>query len=192
MKKNILICVSLLILFLLPGCQSDNSEDLSLKLEALEKENNLLKSELKEMTKERDKLKAEKEELEKSTNEISEEEVLIEVVDKINMPKDIDKWILDDRVNFHISIRNNSKKDIREIEGVLDVRNESAISILRMDCNLGGHIIKAGEKFVNKDTFLKINEYKNEDTRLYKADHADLNYTYTIKKIIYTDGTSEM
>ena len=69
MKKNILICVSLLILFLLPGCQSDNSEDLSLKLEALEKENNLLKSELKEMTKERDKLKAEKEELEAAKKE---------------------------------------------------------------------------------------------------------------------------
>lgn len=191
MKKTILICMSLLILLTLPGCQSDNTEDLSLQVENLQKENDLLKSELKTVTRERDKLKAEKEAREKDTNDINEELVLIEVINKINKPKDVDNWILDDRVNFHVSITNNYKKDIKKIQGVLDVKNMSGVSILRFDCDFAGHTIKSGERFINKDTVLKINEYINEDMRLYRTNHEDLNYTYTINQIIFTDGTTE-
>lgn len=187
MKRIIIVCVSLLVLLTLVGCQSNNTEELSLEIENLQKENDLLKSELKDVMEERDKLKAEMEDSKTNINGGNEEEVLVEIVNKINKPKDVDNWILDDRVNFHISITNNTKKDIREIQGVLDVKNMSGVSILRDDIDLTGNIIKSGETFINKDTSIKINEYKNEDLRLYRADHDDLSYTYRINKIIYTD-----
>lgn len=191
MRKIIVIFISLLILFILPGCEKNNEDDLSSQLENLEKENELLKSELEKVTRERDKLKAEKEELEDNINDTNEELVLVEVIDKINKPKDVDNWILDDSVVFHISITNNYKKDIREIQGVLDIKNTSGVNILRLDTDFTGHIIKSGERFINKDTVLKINQYINEDKRLYNSNHGDLNYTYTIKQIIFSDGTTE-
>lgn len=186
MKRFTIVCVSLFILLTSAGCQSSNVEELSLEIENLKKENDLLKSELKEAIDERDKL-IEEIEGSKAVPSGKEEEVLVEVVDKINKPKDVDNWILDDRVNFHISISNNSKKDIREIQGVLDIKNTSGVSILRTELELSGEIIKVGETFINKDTFIKINEYKNQDLRLYRAEHDDLRYTYKINKIIYTE-----
>lgn len=191
MRKIIVIFISLLILFILPGCEKNNEDDLSSQLENLEKENELLKSELEKVTRERDKLKAEKEELEDNINDTNEELVLVEVIDKINKPKDVDNWILDDSVVFHISITNNYKKDIKEIQGVLDIKNNSGVNILRLDTDFTGHTIKSGERFINKDTVLKINQYINEDKRLYNSNHGDLNYTYTIKQIIFSDGTTE-
>lgn len=191
MRKIIVIFISLLILFILPGCEKNNEDDLSSQLENLQKENELLKSELEKVTRERDKLKAEKEELEDNINDTNEELVLVEVIDKMNKPKDVDNWILDDSVVFHISITNNYKKDIKEIQGVLDIKNTSGVNILRLDTDFTGHIIKSGERFINKDTVLKINQYINEDKRLYNSNHGDLNYTYTINQIIFSDGTTE-
>lgn len=190
MKKIIIICVSLL-LFILPACQSNNTEDLFLEVENLQNEIDLLKAELEEVTKERDKLKAENEGLENNGSHIDKEGVLVEVVNKINKPKDESNWVFDDRVNFHISITNNSNKDIKKIEGVLDIKSISEVSILRFDCDLTGDPIKSGETFINKDTLLKINKYVSQDLKVYNTDHDDLIYTYKINKIIFTDESDK-
>lgn len=191
MKKIIIICVLLLILFTLLGCQGDSTEELSLQVKKLQDEIKLLEIELKEVKRERDRLKAEIVEQEDNSNDVNKELLIIEVVDKINRPKDVDNWILDNSVNFHISITNNYKKDIREIRGELNIKTTAGVSILRFDCDLRGHIISSGETFTNKDTVFKINEYVNEDMRLYRTDHDDLKYTYKINEIIFTDGTTE-
>lgn len=187
MKRVIIICLSLLILLGLPACQKDNSQDLSLEVDSLQKEIDLLKSELEKVKKERDRLKLESQESENGDDEI--DKVLIEVVNKINKSKDTDRGIFNDRINFHISITNNLEKDIKEIQGVLDIKTMSNVSILRFDCDLTGDPIKPGERFINKDTLLEINQYISSDIRLYKTEHGDLNYTYKINKIIFTDGS---
>ncbi len=190
MKKTTLIFVSLLVLLSLTACQSKDSQDLSLEIGKLQKEIDLLKAELEVVKKERDKLKAENEESVNKDNQV-EEEVLVKVVDKIKIAKDTNNRVFNDRVNFHMSITNNLKKDIKEIQGVLDIKTMSKVSILRFECDLAGDPIKAGETFINKDTLLEINQYISSDIRLYKTEHADLNYTYKINKIIFTDGTTK-
>lgn len=193
MKKIILICISLLILFILPGCEEGSTEDLTLEIEKLKEENELLKTELEEVTKERDALMEEKEYTEDGSTEkeVEAEELVVEVINKVNISKSTSDRLFNDRVNFHIKITNNFKKDIQEIQGVLDIKDSYGVGIIRFKANLKGEPIETGSTVINKDTMLSINEYISEDLKVYRTDHEDLDYTYKINKIIFTDGTSK-
>lgn len=193
MRKITLICISLLILFILPGCEEGSTEDLTLEIEKLKEENELLKTELEEVTKERDALMEEKEYTEDGSTEkeVEAEELVVEVINKVNISKSTSDRLFNDRVNFHIKITNNFKKDIQEIQGVLDIKDSYGVGIIRFKGNLKGEPIEAGSTVINKDTMLSINEYISEDLKVYRTDHEDLDYTYKINKIIFTDGTSK-
>ena len=196
MKRSI-IYILLITLLTLTGCQGSTSGDLSDKVDKLQNEINLLKSELEEVKKEKNEMQSEKEYAESQLEEIKEEEelkedeVLVQVVNKTNIAKDTNNWIFSDSVNFHISIVNNSEKDIKGIQGLVDVQDMFGVSILKVACDLTGNTIKSGETFINKEMSLEINQFMDDHIKVYTTDFDDLNMIYTIKQIMFTDGTTK-
>lgn len=196
MKRSILY-ILLLTVLILTGCQAGASEGLSEKVDKLQNEVNVLKSELEQVKKEKNKIQSEKEYAESQLEEIKEEEelkedeVLVQVVNKTNVPRDSNNWIFSDSVSLHISIVNNSEKDIKGIQGSIDIQDMFGVTILKMGCDLTGNIINSGETFINKEMSFEINEYMDDHLKFYTTDFDDLNMIYTINQIMFTDGTTK-
>lgn len=198
MKK--LLCVFLGLIVCLSFVACDNSESinsLNSQVEQLQKEkdklaneNSSLNNQLDLAIAERDALKSEKEEKEQAVT-VSADDVTIVVVDKVNTPKDTDNWLFSSYSTFHISIKNNTDKAIKGVQGILDTQDMFGVSIYKANCDLTGIEIQPGETIINKAMSLEINEFMDDHTKLYNTDFKDLKFNYEVKTIMFTDGTTK-
>ncbi len=205
-KRKILSLILVLQLSVLIGCTNATTD-----IGSLETENNNLKDQLQdaskkidsleqkvvELQRERDAALSEKLELELLIGELLEErrleenDVTVAVIDKVNTPKNTDKWIFSSYSTFHFSITNHTEKDIKGIQGVLDIQDMFGETILRVKCDLTSDVVKAGETVMNKDLSLEINEFINDDVKVYNTEYENLIFIYDINQILFTDGTSK-
>lgn len=187
MKKKLLLVLLILLSVFMVACQSDQA-DLSKQVAELESELEAVKKEKDQAIQDKNiaesKLKAIEEQ-----KELKEEEVVVKVIDKSNVPKDTDKWIFSDYVAFEIGITNNSDKDIKGIQGEIDIKDMFDVSFLTISCDLTGDTIVAGETSINNEMSLEINEFMNPHNKLYVSEYDDLIFEYKISKILFTDGT---
>ena len=203
-KRKILSLILVLQLSVLIGCTNATTD-----IGSLETENNNLKDQLQdaskkidsleqkvvELQRERDAALSEKLELELLIGELLEErrleenDVTVAVIDKVNTPKNTDKWIFSSYSTFHFSITNHTEKDIKGIQGVLDIQDMFGETILRVKCDLTSDVVKAGETVMNKDLSLEINEFINDDVKVYNTEYENLIFIYDINQILFTDGT---
>lgn len=119
-----------------------------------------------------------------------EQYIKVEVTDKSVTPRDSDKWIFSDYVNFGFEITNNSGKDIKGIEGALTVKDLFGKEILTMGCDFTGNTIKKGEKYINSDLSFECNEFIDSHMQLFNTDYDDLQFHYEPTSIVFADGTT--
>ncbi|MCT4597819.1 MAG: hypothetical protein N4A50_08110 [Vallitalea sp.] len=60
---------------------------------------------------------------------------------------------------------------------------------MNKSCDLVGNTIKPDETIINKDLGLDINEFMNDDVKVYSTDYSDLKFIYNVNKIMFADGT---
>ncbi|HHU32698.1 MAG: hypothetical protein ACOX1Y_13225 [Zhaonellaceae bacterium] len=183
----------LLISLLISGCSSDQEKiaKLEKQIAELQEQVNTLQTNYAKVNAENEALKVQLEE-ETGQGILGEEDVVITVIDKINIPANTDKWQFNDLVRLHISITNNTNKDIKGIKGVLHFKDMFGVSILRSQCDLTGYTIKAGETCVNEDMTLEINNFMDDHVKIYNTRYEDLIFEYKVQQIMFTDGTSRV
>lgn len=161
MRKAGIISV-VLIVFLLTACSNTATtqetkpsyDEIETQLQEVIKERDTLKSELES-------LKAEVEK-EKEKVTVQDNDVTILVTDKTVTPKNSDKWIFSNYVNFVFSITNNTEKDIQGIQGELTIRDLFGDDILTMGCDFTGEDIPYGATVVNDELSFECNEFISE------------------------------
>ncbi len=114
----------------------------------------------------------------------------IKVADKTVTHKDSSKWIFSNYVNFVFEVTNNSDKDIKGIEGTLNISDLFGKDIISMGCDFTGKTIKVGETITFKDLSFECNEFMDKHMKLFNTAYSDLQFSYDIKSIVYTDGST--
>ncbi len=194
-KKITYVLLGLTIILGSSACS--NNINYEQQIEEANAEIKSLNEQLDQVIKEKDQVSNElerlKEEINKEKQEITitEGDVTISFVDKVNTPKNTEAWVFSSYSTFHISITNNTDKEIKGIQGVVDIQDMFGVSIMKSQCDLTGFTIKSGETIVNTDLSLEINEFMDTHTKVYNTDFEDLKFVYDVQTIMFTDGTSK-
>ena len=206
MRKRCFVMLLMAVTLMTAGCGSGKlkeqneslsaqNESLTAQNESLSAENEKLAADLKAVGEERDQAAKELDSL-KSSMEAAEKEATvqqgdigIEVVDKKSIPKDIHNGIFNDRVQLDFLITNNTNKAVQGIEGIVKIKDLFGKEITKLECDFTGHIIQSGEAFKNDEMAVKINPFMSDDMQLYTTDFKDLKFEYTVKQIVFEDGT---
>lgn len=189
MKNNVIFILLLITLLVLTGCQDSGVAELQAKILELEVEIVELKGQLG-IEIEDIELGIEEDSIDEIKESKDQELVIVKVTDKINVPKNEDKWVFSDSVQMVIEIQNNSDKVIKGIQGSIDFRDMFDVSILEIGCDLTGNEVGPGEKFIDDKMGLEINEYIDSNLKIYVTDFSDLIINYEINQVLFTDGTS--
>lgn len=112
------------------------------------------------------------------------------VTDKTITPKNTSNWIFSNYVNFVFDITNNGDKAIKGIEGILTTSDLFGKEILRNGCDFTGQTIEPGKTVTIKGLSLECNEFNDEHMKVFNTDFADLQFSYEITNIVYTDGST--
>lgn len=110
--------------------------------------------------------------------------------DKDVVPKNSSRWIFSNYVTFVFDLTNNSDKAIKGVQGILHIKDLFGSTIMDVRCDFTGHTIQPGETYTNKDLSYDINDFKDEDVKLYNENYSDLNFEYEPTSIVFADGTS--
>lgn len=119
------------------------------------------------------------------------EDVFVMVINKKNIPSDYDKFRFSERVEFTLSARNNTNKDIQGIQGVLEVQDLFGDKISRAQLNIVGEVIKPAETIIKEGMGFDVNQFIDEDVEIYNTDFKDLKFIYEVRKIVFADGTEK-
>lgn len=120
---------------------------------------------------------------------VREDEIVVSVTDKSNLPKDASAGRFSDRVELTFEILNNSDKAIKGIQGKMTICDLFGEEILGMKCDFTGHIIPAGESVTVDELGMDKNQFMDKHVKLYNTDFADLQFEYEITDIVYEDGS---
>ena len=117
-----------------------------------------------------------------------EETVFVTVTDKANLPEDWDEGRFSDRVLFTFQIENIGEQEIKGIQGILSIEDLFGKEILSMDCDFTGERIPAGGSVTVTGMGMDINQFMDEHIKLYQEDFSDLQFEYTINKVVFSDN----
>lgn len=117
--------------------------------------------------------------------------VSIVVTDKINLPKDIMTGRISDAIQLTINVENKSDKAIKGIQGVLTVNDLFDKKINSFSCEFTGQTIAAGSTATFDDLGMDVNQFLEDEVKLFNENFSDLKFSYKIGTIIYEDGTTE-
>ena len=136
--------------------------------------------------------KAKKEAEEKADKEKLEKELsgylTIGVESKESHPKNIYAGIYSPYVTMKILVVNNSQKNIQGFKGYFTIKNIFNETIMKTGYrNDDG--IKGAEK-TSIELSRDINEFMDDDKKLYNTDLSKLKFDWTTTAIIFTDGSS--
>lgn len=122
----------------------------------------------------------------------AKDEMYVKVVlkNKTVTPKDSDNWIFSNYVNFVFSVKNNSNKSIKGVQGKATFKDQFGEEITTMGCDFNGHTIKPGKTLKVSDLCFECNEFQDDDMKLYSTKYKDLKCEYKVTKIVFSDGKS--
>ena len=63
--------------------------------------------------------------------------------------------------------------------------------IVSMNCDFTGKTIPPGKSITVKNLTYEVNEFMDKDVKLYTTDYKDLKFSYKVKTIVFTDGTTK-
>lgn len=204
MKKYIALFLTLLLVLGMTACAQrstaggdgmgdDSQFSLSESITNLESENAALQSEIDRLIRENDNLqnrlaayeKAEQAEQEAITVQEGDVTVLMtgksERYDKYEQPN----------IDFVFVITNNTDKEIKGIQGTCTFNDLFGKEIMRMNCDFVGETIAPGGSITVTDMYMDCNQFMDDHMKLFNTALDDLNFEYTVKMIVFTDGTSK-
>lgn len=157
-------------------------ETLNAQIAELQTENKLLKNENESLANQLQAKEAE--------TTVQDNDVEVTFVGKVNIPKDIYNSQFSDRVEFNINAKNNTDKDIKGIQGTVDIQDMFGVSILKLKCDLAGQTIAPGETASYNDLGFDVNQFMNDHVKVYTTNYDDLIFVYTVNTIMFSDGTT--
>lgn len=116
-----------------------------------------------------------------------EQPVTVSVVSKKNVPIDINGFVISNAVEFEFRIRNHTDKPIRGIEGVLHIYDLFDDEIISRKCNFTGDTIEAQKMAFIHGMGIEINEFIDNELKLYNEDFEDLKFEYELIDVIYDE-----
>ena len=121
---------------------------------------------------------------------IRDDEVVVTVTSKSNLPKNSDAGRYADRVELTFDVLNRTDKIIKGVQGSLTVCDLFGEKILIIDCDFTGNSITAGESITVNDLGIDINQFMDSHLKFYSTDYSDLLFEYEVTNIVYDDGSS--
>lgn len=121
---------------------------------------------------------------------VRDDEVVVTVTNKSNLPKDINAGRYSDRIDFTFNVLNRSDKVIKGVQGNLTVYDLFGEEILKINCDFTGNSILVGESITVDDLGMEINQFMDSHIKFYNTDFSDLQFEYEVTNIVYDDGSS--
>lgn len=114
----------------------------------------------------------------------SNDDVIVTVTDKVNYQADYNVGRYSPFVEFRFSIKNNTTQSIRGVQGVLDIQDLFGETIKKLNCDFTGQTIAPGQSVSFDDLGFDVNEFVNEDTKIWNEDFEDLRFEYEVTQIV--------
>lgn len=121
--------------------------------------------------------------------ELQEEDVVVRVTDKGELPKDIYNGRYSDICTMTFEITNNTERDIQGIEGTLKIMDLFGKEIMVSGCDFTGQTIPAKQTITDDGRIFEVNEFLSEHVQYYNTAFKDLKFDYTVSQVVFTDGT---
>ncbi len=184
MKKNLAwLFLFFVLVSLFSGCSTESEE-----VEALQKE-------VERLSRENDELKAQLEIGDRIVGEVSsvESNVLDNqntdvVVEAVGMK--ITEGSFSKFVEIQLSVENHKEKEIRGIEGVLEIDDMFGKNIMSLGWDIAEQPIEPGASYIQTGYGFDVNQFMDSHSKVVNTSFEDLIFTYTIKQILFTDGSS--
>lgn len=124
----------------------------------------------------------------KATNE--KDPITVSVYEKIDYPADImnGRYAPFCEINLHVT--NNTDKPIQGIQGELTAKDLFGELIIVIDWDITGQIIQPGATVDYTGYGMEINEYIDEQQKLFATAFEDMQFSYKESKIVYADETA--
>ena len=120
---------------------------------------------------------------------VRDDEVVVTVTDKKNLPMDVEAGRFSDRVELTFEVQNMTDKTIKGVQGNLTVSDLFDEDIMKSHCDFTGNSMPAGESITVDELGIEINQFISEDVKLYSTDFSDLKFEYEVTNIVYDDGS---
>ena len=121
---------------------------------------------------------------------VRDDEVVVTVTNKSNLPKDTNAGRFSDRIDFTFDVLNRTNKVIKGVQGNLLVCDMFGEEILEINCDFTGNSIPVGESITVDDLGMEINQFMDNHVKFYNTDFSDLKFEYEVTNIVYDDGSS--
>jgi hypothetical protein len=122
---------------------------------------------------------------------LTESDVTVVVIDKINYPVNLNIGRYSPFVSFTFEVTNNTDKEIRGIQGIQTIKDMFGAEIKTMKLDFTDTPIPAQSSVTIEDLGFEVNQFINEDTKIYFAEIENLQFEYETITILFTDGTSK-
>ena len=196
MKKMVCVCLSLILMMGAVACGADTSAEgneaasgntaAASETVDLKAENEMLKAENEELKKKL--AEYEKAEQEKKENETDQEgDVTVQLTGKTESTDYLSRQF----VNFVFTVKNNTEKSIKGVQGKAVFKDLFGDEILTMNCDFVGNTIEPGAEITISDLSMECNRFMNDHVKLYNTALDDLQFEYQLTSIVFTDGTTK-
>ncbi len=92
-------------------------------------------------------------------------------------------------VSFDVVFENHTDKDVLGVKGLLKVNDIFGDKVTYIRCSFDKGISAKGGS-TEKSTGVKVNQFDDDDMKLWNADTDKLKYSFEILKIVFKDGTT--
>lgn len=115
------------------------------------------------------------------------EEVSIMCIDKENLKANYSAGRLLPYVQFTFVVENKTEKTIKGIQGVVTVSDLFGKQIKKFNCDFTGQKIPADESVTFTDKYMEVNQFIDEEVKIYNEEFADLQFSYEVTDIVYDE-----
>lgn len=204
MKKKGLSLLVALSMLLFVGCSSADSSTYKTEISDLESQVSDLEKQVTDLTSELNVAKKTSSDFEnenirlqykldayETSSVVQEDDVEILVLGKHNFSENYDAGRYSPFVSFTFEVKNNTGKDIKGVQGAMDIQDMFGVTILVLGLDFTDEIIPAGSSITVEGIGLEINEFMDDHMKLYNTDFEGLLFEYSTNTILFTDGTKK-
>lgn len=115
-------------------------------------------------------------------------EVVVTVTNKTNITEDMEAGQYSDRVEFTFNVENMTDKDIKGVQGTLQILDLFDSEILSLSCDFTGKTIPANNAATITDLGMDINQFMDTHLKLYNEAYEDLKFQYSVSEVVFSDA----
>lgn len=119
------------------------------------------------------------------------EKATVIITKKTNQNKDTYNWIFNDGVYFNFKIKNLTDKTLKGVEGMLHIYDMFDNELKSLQCDFTGKNIPPNKSVTFKNYGFEVNEFINDDVKVFDASFDDLKFEFDVTSIVYKDGKKE-